>query len=325
MISLRTISRLLATLLGSLAVLSASAQSFPNKMVTVMVPYSAGGPSDAVGRLVQVEYEKSLGQKMLIENLGGVSGALGVQKVLAAPSDGYYQLLSTPMELVMAPLAMSAVKFKPEEVRMASLMGRTSIGLAVRKDLPVNNIPEFLAWAKGKQVSYASVGPGSLYHIMGERFKTLTGLDMLHVPYKAAVQIYTDLGGNNVDMAFVPVAGPIIGMVKDNRFKIIGISSLAPHPQLPDAAPISSLRGMSDFVFDIWIGLLVSKSTPDAVVQKLNQSMNEAIKSEAYVKGMTTTGSQVPANMSVAELDKFYTHEVVRYRALFKAANVEPQ
>jgi len=179
MISRRTISHLLAGLLGSLAMLGASAQGFPNKMVTVMVPYPAGGPSDAVARLVQVEYEKNLGQKMMVENLGGVSGALGVQKVLAAPADGYYQLLSTPMELVMAPLALSAVKFKPEEVRMASLMGRTSIGLAVRKDLPVNNLAEFLAWAKGKQVSYASVGQGSLYHIMGERFKTLTGLDML--------------------------------------------------------------------------------------------------------------------------------------------------
>ncbi len=314
MISRRSIPRLLAGLLGSLMVLSASAQGFPNKMVTVMVPYPAGGPSDAVARLVQVEYEKNLGQKMMVENLGGVSGALGVQKVLAAPADGYYQLLSTPMELVMAPLALSAVKFKPEEVRMASLMGRTSIGLAVRKDLPVNNLPEFLAWAKGKQVSYASVGQGSLYHIMGERFKTLTGLDLLHVPYKAAVQIYTDLGGNSVDMAFVPVAGPIIG-----------ISSTAPHPQLPDAAPISAQKGMSDFVFDIWIGLQVAKNTPDAVVQKLNQAMNEAIKSEAFVKGMNSTGSQVPAGMSVAELDRFYTQEVSRYRALFKAANVEPQ
>jgi tripartite-type tricarboxylate transporter receptor subunit TctC len=126
-------------------------------------------------------------------------------------------------------------------------------------------------------------------------------------------------------MAFVPVAGPIIGMVKDNRFKIIGITSTAPHPQLPEAAPISAQRGMSDFVFDIWIGLQVSKNTPDAVVQKLNQSMNEAIKSEAFVKGMNTTGSQVPAGMSLADLDKFYTQEVSRDRALFKAANVEPQ
>ena len=132
-------------------------------------------------------------------------------------------------------------------------------------------------------------------------------------------------GGNSVDMAFVPVAGPIIGMVKDNRFKIIGISSTAAHPQLPDAAPISAQKGMADFVFDIWIGLQVAKGTPDAVVQKLNQSMNEAIKSETFVKGMTSTGGQVPAGMSLAELDKFYTQEVIRYRALFKAAKVEPQ
>jgi tripartite-type tricarboxylate transporter receptor subunit TctC len=325
MISRQMISRLLASLFGTLMVLSASAQGFPNKMVTVMVPYPAGGPSDAVGRLVQVEYEKNLGQKMVIENLGGVSGALGVQKVLAAPADGHYQLLSTPMELVMSPLALSAVKFKPEDVRLASLMGRTSIGLAVRKDIPANNIPEFLAWAKGKQVSYASVGQGSLYHIMGERFKVLTGLNMQHIPYKAGVQIYTDLGGGSVDMSFVPIAGPIIGMVKDNRFKIIGITSTTAHPQLPEAAPISSQKGMSDFIFDIWIGLQVSKNTPEAVIQKLNLAMNEAIKSETFVKGMTTTGSQVPAGMSVAELDKFYTQEVVRYRALFKAANVEPQ
>lgn len=325
MISHRKISHLLAGLMGSLIVLSASAQGFPSKMVTVMVPFPAGGPSDAVARLVQIEYEKNLGQKMVVENLGGVSGALGVQKVLGAPADGYYQLLSTPMELVMAPLALSAVKFKPEDVRMASLMGRTSIGLAVRKDLPVNNLQEFLAWAKGRQVSYASVGPGSLYHIMGERFKTLTGLDMLHVPYKAAVQIYTDLGGNSIDMAFVPVAGPIIGMAKDNRFKIIGISSTTPHPQLPDAAPISAHKDLSDFVFDIWIGLQVARNTPDAVVQKLNQAMNEAIKSEGFINGMNSTGSQVPAGMSLAELDRFYTQEVNRYRTLFKAANVQPQ
>lgn len=325
MISRRTISRLLAGLLGSLMVLSAAAQGFPNKMVTFMVPYPAGGGSDSVARMIQVEYEKSLGQKIMVENLGGVSGALGIQKVLTAPADGYYQILGTPMELVMAPLALSAVKFKPEELRLASLMGRTSIGLAIRKDIPANNIEEFLVWAKGKQVSYASVGQGSLYHIMGEQFKAQSKLDMLHVPYKAAVQIFTDLGGGAVDMSFTPLAGPAPGMIKEGRFKLIGVSSPQPHPLFPNVAPISAHKTFPGFNFDIWIGLQVSKNTPDAVVQKLNQAMNEAIKSEAFVKGMTTTGSQVPAGMSVAELDKFYSQEVSRYRALFKAANVEPQ
>ena len=229
------------------------------------------------------------------------------------------------MELVMAPLALSAVKFKPEELRMASLMGRTSIGLVIRKDIPANNIDEFLAWAKGKKVSYASIGQGSLYHIMAERFKAQSNLDMLHVPYKAAVQIFTDLGGGSVDMSFTPLAGPAPGMIREGRFKLIGVSSPTPHPLFPNTAPISAHSAFPGFNFDIWVGLQVPKSTPDAVVQKINQAMNEAIKSESFVKGMTSTGSQVPAGMSVAELDRFYTQEVSRYRALFKAANVEPQ
>lgn len=325
MITLTSLKRLATGLLGSLMVLHASAQGFPSKMVTMMVPYPAGGASDAVARLAQIEYEKHLGQKVMVENLGGVSGALGIQKVLAAPADGYYQILGTPMELVMAPLALSAVKFKPEELRLASLMGRTSIGLVVRKDLPANTLDEFLAWAKGKQITYASVGQGSLYHIMGERFKALTGLDLVHVPYKAAVQIFTDLGGNQVDMSFTPLAGPAPGMIKDGRFKLIGVSSPQPHPLFPATPPLSAHKVLPDFNFDIWVGMQVPKGTPEAAVQKINQAMNETIRSETFTKGMSSTGSQIPGPMSVAELDRFYTQEVERYRALFKAAKVEPQ
>jgi len=290
-----------------------------------MVPYPAGGASDAVARMIQVHYEKQLGQKIMVENLGGVSGALGIQKVLAAPADGYYQLLGTPMELVMAPLALSAVKFKPEELRLASLMGRTAIGLVIRKDIPANNVEEFLAWAKGKQISYASIGQGSLYHIMGEQFKAQSNLDLMHVPYKAAVQIFTDLAGGAVDMSFTPLAGPAPGMVKEGRFKLIGVSSPTPQPLFPGVAPISAHKTFPGFNFDIWVGLQVPKSTPEEAVQKINQAMNEALKAEAYIKGVASTGGQIPPPMSVAELDKFYYGEVDRYRALFKAAKVEPQ
>jgi len=325
MIIKRFVFQLFTGLIGSLILASASAQVFPNKVVTFMVPYPAGGASDAVARIVQVEYEKFLGQKILVENLGGVSGALGIQKVLTAPADGHYQILGTPMELVMAPLALSAVKFKPEDLRLASLMGRTSIGLIIRKDIPANNIDEFLNWAKGKRVSYGSVGFGSLYHIMGERLKALSKLDLLHAPYKGAAQIFTDVAGGTLDISFVPVAGPVVGMIKDSRFKLIGISSPQAHILFPNVAPISSHRALTDFNFDIWIGLQVPKSTPEAAVQKINQAMNEAIKSEAYVKGMSVMGAMVPAGMTQNELDAFYNGEVNRYRALFKAANVEPQ
>jgi len=245
--------------------------------------------------------------------------------MLAAPADGCYQLLGTPMELAMAPLALSAVKFKPEDLRIASIMGRTSIGPVVHKDIPANNVDELLAWAKGKRLSYASIGQGSLYHIMGEQFRAQSGLDLSHVPYKAATQIFTDLGGGAVDMSFTPLAGPLFGQIREGRFKLIGVSSPQPHRQFPEVAAISPYRMFPGFNFDIWVGLQVPKSTPEEAVQKINQAMNEALKAEAYIKGVASTGGQIPPPMSVAELDKFYYGEVDRYRALFKAAKVEPQ
>ncbi|OYV00116.1 MAG: ABC transporter substrate-binding protein, partial [Burkholderiales bacterium PBB5] len=107
---------------GALLATGALAQVFPSKMLNVVVPYPAGGASDFVARLIQPEYQKQLGQQLIIENVGGVAGALGVQRVLSAPADGHTQVLATPMELVLAPLALSAVKFKPEDIRLAGMI-----------------------------------------------------------------------------------------------------------------------------------------------------------------------------------------------------------
>lgn len=157
-------------LLGSVAVASTThAQTFPSKMVNVIVPYPAGGPSDYVARLIQPEYQKQLGQQMLVENIGGVGGALGVHKVLGAPADGYTQLLATPMELVLAPLALSAVKFKPDDVRMAAMISSTSVALVVPATSPARSLDELVAAAKAKTPTAGNVGIGSLYHPMAEK------------------------------------------------------------------------------------------------------------------------------------------------------------
>jgi len=245
--------------------------------------------------------------------------------MLAAPADGCYQLLGTPMELAMAPLALSAVKFKPEDLRIASIMGRTSIGPVVHKDIPANNVDELLAWAKGKRLSYASIGQGSLYHIMGEQFRAQSGLDLSHVPYKAATQIFTDLGGGAVDMSFTPLAGPLVGQIREGRFKLIGVSSPQPHRQFPEVAAISPYRMFPGFNFDIWVGIQVHRSTPETVVQRINRAMNEAVQVDSYKTGVAATGGMVPSSMTMAELDRFYYGEIERFRALFKAAKVEPQ
>lgn len=155
------------------AALSSWAQSYPNHLLTMVVPYPAGGGSDFVARQIQPELAKQLGQQVVVENTGGVGGALGVQKVLSAPADGYQLVLGSPMELMLAPLAMSAVKYKPEDLKLAAQLVTTCMVLLTRKDLPANNVNELIELSKkagGKELSYASVGPGSLYHLVGERF-----------------------------------------------------------------------------------------------------------------------------------------------------------
>lgn len=313
-----------ATLLG-LAALGAHAQAFPSKILNVVVPYPAGGASDFVARLIQPEYQKQMGQQMIVENVGGVSGALGIQKVLGAPADGHTQVLATPMELVLAPLALNAVKFKPEELRLAGLITSTSVVMLVRKDLPASSIDEFIAWAKGKEPTYGSVGIGSLYHLQGEKFAGMTGLKMTHVPYKGGGPLINDLAGGQVDMAFFPLAGPVPGLIKDGKVKAIGITQPTPHPLFPDVPPMSKHKLLPGFDFDLWIGVQVPKATPDAAVQKIHAAMNEVIKNADVRKGLEGTGGTVFKQLSLAETEKLYIAEIERYRAVAKSINLQPQ
>ena len=324
-----TFSKLLRSsaiaLAGGLFTLAAAAQTFPTKNVSVVVPYPAGGSGDFFARLTQPQYQKQLGQTVLVDNVGGASGALGVQKVLVAPADGHTQLLGSPMDLILAPMALSAVKHKPEDMRLAGMVASTSLVLLIRKDIPANNIDEFIAWAKGRNVSYGSSGTGSLFHVVGEKFASATGLNMVHVPYKGGTQFFTDIVGGQVDMAFWTLAGPVLGLVKDGRVRAIGIAAREAHPAFPNVPPMTQHKLLNDFNFDLWIGVQVPKATPEPIVAAINRGMAEAVKQPNVQKGTAETGAQTPKPMNQAELDKFYASEIDRYRKLFKSINLQPQ
>ena len=308
-----------------LALPSAWAQGFPSKALNVVVPYPAGGASDFVARLIQPEYQKQLGQQLIVENIGGVGGALGVQKVLAAPADGHTQVLATPMELVLSPLALSAVKFKPEDVRLAGIIATTSVVLLVRPDAPVATIDEFVAWAKTKTLSSGNVGIGSLYHLMAEKFGQQAGVKFTHVPYKGGGPLMTDLASGQIDMAFFPLAGPTPGMVKEGRFKALGIAAPKAHALFPNVPAISSHKTFPGFDFDLWIGVQVPKATPDAAVERINAAMNAVLQNADVRKGLEGTGSTINPALTPTELDKLYASEVERYRGIAKGINLSPQ
>ncbi|NBQ07756.1 MAG: tripartite tricarboxylate transporter substrate binding protein, partial [Betaproteobacteria bacterium] len=165
------------------------AQTYPTKPVTLLVPYPAGGLSDVIARTVNNTLSKNLGQPVIVDNLGGASGAIAAQKVLNSHSDGQIIFQGSPNELILAPLAISAVKFKSEDFRLVQMISTAQIAFLARKDLPVNNVDEFLDYARkeaqaGRPITYASVGPGSFYHLLGEHLSKVTSIPMTHIPYK---------------------------------------------------------------------------------------------------------------------------------------------
>ena len=186
---------------------SAWAQNYPSKPISLVVPYPAGGPSDFFARKLQPDAAAKLGQPMIIENIGGAGGAIGMSKLVHAPADGYTLSAGSPMELVLAPMAIQGVKYKSEDFKLVAQFTTTTTILVVRNSLNVKTVDELLALARkntDKPLSYGSVGPGSLYHLIGEKFSQVTKLQMLHVPYKGIAPLLSDLMGGQIGQNSAP-------------------------------------------------------------------------------------------------------------------------
>jgi tripartite-type tricarboxylate transporter receptor subunit TctC len=329
-----TFKRFLVLLAGlCCAMSSATAQSFPSKQVNLMVPYPAGGLSDVVARIVATPLAKELGQQVIVENVGGVSGAIGAQKVLAAPADGYYLFQGSPNEVILAPLANAAIKFKTEDFRLVQMIGVAPIAILARKGLPANNVDELVALAKksaaeGKPLSYASVGIGSFYHVLGEHFAQTVGAQMTHVPYKGGAPVFQDLGGELVDIAVFVVGSQVIGMADQGRLKVLGTLAPAGKVEVPFLKPFPSIndsKSIRDFAFNIWTGYMVKKDTPEPVVQALNKALTTVLADPAVRSQLEQQGLMVATPLSVADAAKEYGAQAARFRSIAKAIKLEAQ
>ncbi len=320
-----------ASALTGLALAGAAlAQSFPNKPVTLLVPYPAGGLSDVIARSVNQSLAKHLGQPVIVENLGGVSGAIAAQKVLSSPSDGYLVFQGSPNELILSPLANAAVKFKSEDFRLVQMVASAQIAFVVRKDLPVSNVDELLAYARkqaaaGKPLTYASVGPGSFYHLLGEHLSKVTGIAMTHVPYKGMAPANQDLIGGQIDIFLAPYGKSYEDLHKTNRLKVLAMLNSERIEGLKDYPAISESKSLKDFTFTIWTGYFVKKDTPEAIVQALSKAIGETL-SEPSVRTALEANSQVLAKPAgLGAMAKVYADGTAQFRAIAKSIDLQPQ
>ena len=314
----------------ALAAGSALAQSWPTKPVTLVVPWPAGGPSDFVARQIQNDTAKTLGQTLgrtlIVENVGGVGGALGVQKVLAS-SDGHTLLLGSPLELIIPPLTLASVKYKSNDLRMVAQLVRAPMVLLARKELAADNVDELIALAKRnpKPLAMAKTGPGSLFHLMGERFAQLLGTEFVQVPYRGSTPALGDLMGGQVDLMFTIFAGPVPAMIADGKVKVLGLAVDTPLAKFPKIAAQAAHPRLAEFKFDSWADLQVPRNTPEEVAARLNKAAYEAMQNPQVRQAFEAAGNLVVSATSPADLDRIYQAEIVRYQTIARSINLLPQ
>lgn len=327
----QTLGLAAAALMTSLGLAgNAMAQSFPSKPVTLMVPYPAGGLSDVVARMVNVPLAKHLGQPVIVENLGGVSGAIAAQKVLSAPSDGYYLFQGSPNELILSPLANAAVKFKSEDFRLIQMVAIAPMAIVARPGLPASNGDELVAYAakmakEGKPMTYASVGPGSFYHMLGEHMSKLINLPMTHVPYKGAAPAFQDMMGEQVDIFITPFGKAQIELVRQGRLKFVAALSPERIPSIRQVPSLAESQALKQFSFQIWTGYFVKKDTPEPVVQTLYKALTETLGDPDLRAGLEAQSSELPKPQTLDAASKLYVDGTAQFRAIAKSINMQPQ
>ncbi len=239
----------------------------------------------------------------------------------------------SPNELILTPLALKTVKYASEDWRMVQMIGSFPMAVLARKDLEANTIDELVALARrasaaGKPLTYASVGVGSFYHVVGEHFAQTIGAKMVHVPYKGFAPAQQDLAGNLVDLAFFVVDARLPSFVERGMFKVL--ATLAP-PGKPEARflaqypSINESKSVKDFAFDTWTGYFVPKNTPAATVEALNKALAAAMDDPEARRKLEELGGRVPPMMSAADAQKEYERQTARFRTIARSIRLEAQ
>jgi tripartite-type tricarboxylate transporter receptor subunit TctC len=306
----------------------ATAQNWPTRPVTIVYPFGAGSAGDVLGRIFASRLSELLGQPVLFENVGGAGGMTGASRVAKAAPDGYQVLLGTASTLAVNqtfykhPLYNAMTDFAP-----VALIAESPIVLVARRDLPANNLQEFIAYAKASQakMQYGSAGVGSAVHLACAGLNAAIGVNITHVPYRGGGSATQDLIAGRIDYQ-CPAAELAIPHIQGNSVKAIAVLTKNRSPILPNLASAHE-QGLANFDAGAWFAFVLPKSTPAAIVQKLHNATVVAMSAPATEERLKEFDSVLvaPERRSPEYLQKFIQSEIDKWAALIKAANIKAQ
>lgn len=313
------LKRLLVLLAVAALPLAAAAQAYPVKPVRLIVPFPAGGPADIFGRFLAQGMSAQLGQAVVIENVSGVGGVLGVERAAKSAPDGYTLALNSASTVAIAPFSMAKMPYDPlHDLSLITTVVRVPEVLAVNPALPANSLTELVAYAKANpgKVNFGSAGAGSITHLAGELLKVEAGINLVHVPYKGAAPAVSDLLGGQVQIGVfdVPV---LLGHIRSGKLKALAVTSGKRAPSLPDV-PTTAETGYPKVLSDNWYGLVGPAGIPQPIRKRIHAAAVAALNS-AELKEQYDKVSGVPMPSSPEEYAVFIVQEQKKWSAVVKA------
>ena len=320
----RALWPLLGTL-GALTVVASPvrAESYPDKPVTLVVGYPAGGSTDLMARTIGPELSRRLGTPVVIENLGGAGGAIGAQKVASAAPDGYTLLMGANNEIAIKRLvAPASVKYELRDFTPLGLIASQPMVLVASPRTGVKSVADFMKQVKANpgKFTYGSSGVGTALHLAGEMIKDQGGLFMTHIPYRGVAPLTTDLLGSNVDYGmFVLSSG--LPLIKSGKLVALGTTERKRSPATPDVPAVAETPALKNIDISSWFALLGPARLPDAVSARLKKALAETLQAPEVRKKLEETGSTV-ANPQL-DLARFMVEESAKYKRIVEFARIE--
>ena len=314
----------LAALLLSFFVFNATvlAQVYPARSVKIIVPFGVGGPADIYARFVGAKLTDPMGQPFVVENRPGAGAVLGSDAVAKSAADGYTLLMMSNTHTVNETL----IPKKPYELLrdLAPINGvnYSDLLMVIHPSVPANSLKEFIALAKAKpkDLNYASSGPGTPYHMAGELFKAMAGVEIVHVPYKGSDGARTGILGGQVHM-MIDAITTMAPNVRAGKLKAMGTTGKTRSTVLPDVPTISE-AGVPGYETGIWLGLMAPAGTPRAVLERLNIEINKLLSSAEVKETWGKQGAQ-PMGMSIEQFDRFLREDVTKWAGVVKATGMK--
>lgn len=297
----------------------ALAQAYPSKPVRLIVPFPAGGPADIFGRSLAQGMSERLGQPVVVENVSGVGGVIGVDRVAKAEPDGYLLALNSASTLSIAPYSIEKLPYDvKKDFALVTVVVRVPEVVAVHPSLPVNSLKELVAYAKKNpgKINFGSAGGGSITHLAGELLKAEAGIDMVHVAYKGAAPAVTDLVAGQVQLGIfdVPV---LLGHIRAGRLKALAVTSGKRASTLPDV-PTTAEAGYPNVTSDNWYGLVAPARTPAPVLKRIHEAAVTALHSPA-VEEKYAAVSGVPSPGTPEDYARFLAAEQAKWGKVVRA------